>query len=71
MTTYSRALNATKDEVLMALMELAAAVGNHPDSMLPDGPLHAPFIKAAEAIRKASPPPRELTDAVEVSIPFP
>ena len=56
-------------ELKQAMLELCVAVGNHPDSMFEDGPLHAPFVKAVAALQKVF-PPKTLTDAIEVSIPW-
>ncbi len=58
-------------EPLAALLELCHAVGQCPDSMLPDGSLHAAFIKAADVVQKHAPPARVLTNATEHSIDLP
>lgn len=58
----------SRDDILEALMDLAHAVGKHPDSMFDGAPLNAAFVKAAEAIRLASPEPTPLTNVIE--IPF-
>jgi hypothetical protein len=57
-------LIAAAPELMKALLEICNAVGEHPDSMHTDGSLHAAFIKAAEVIRKASPPPPPLRGEV-------
>lgn len=60
-----RARNRELQGALDALVDLAQAVGQHPDAMLDDAPLAAPFVKAVAELRKHIRHGGELTNVTE------